>query len=540
MMQDNKTAALSAWAPLSEPLFRALWIAAVISNIGSLLQSVGAAWMMTSLTSSPLMVSLVQTAATLPIFLLVLPAGALADVVDRRRLLLYTEWWMLVAAAALGVLTLMGVATAWVLLALTFMLGLGFALNLPAWQAVIPELVPRPELPSAVALNSVGFNIARAVGPALGGLVVAQAGAGAAFLLNAASFLGVIAVLYYWRRPTRESLLPAERMMRAIRAGLRYVRHTPILRMVLLRTGVFTLFAAGLLALLPLVARDELGLDSAGYGLLLGAFGLGAVLGVLILSKARQRIHRDVLVHGTTLLFAAAMIVTGYVRFFSAACGAMVAAGVAWLMLLSIFNTAIQMAVPSWVRGRVLACYLLVFFAGLAGGGMLCGTAAEWIGIPATLLCAALCMIGGSFLFARSHLAVDEGQDMTPSLHWLAPMTVIEPDPEQGPALVTIEYRIDAKQSSNFIEAMRDMGRIRRRDGAISWYLLSDLADPGRYVETFFVESWAEHLRQHERMTNADRAVEDRIRAFHIEDRPPVVSHLISAYNASAEHRWGF
>ena len=302
----------SAWKPLRQPLFRALWIAAAISNIGTLMQNVGAAWLMTSLAASPLMVALVQTATTLPVFMLALPAGALADVVDRRRVLLFTQGWMLAAAAGLGLLTLLGATTPQVLLALTFILGLGAAMNAPAWQAIVPELVDRAELPAAVALNSVGFNLARAVGPALGGLVVGAAGAGVVFLLNAASFLGVIVVLFYWERPSRKSLLPAERILGAIRTGMRYVRHTPVLRAVLLRAGAFALFGKALLALLPLLARNELGLGAVGYGVLLGAFGAGAIVGAAVLPKMRQRISVDLLAHGAIAVFAAVVIVVAY------------------------------------------------------------------------------------------------------------------------------------------------------------------------------------------------------------------------------------
>ena len=278
----------SAWAPLRRRVFFALWIAALASNLGTWMQNVGAAWLMTSISKSPLMVSLIQTASSLPIFFLALPAGALADIVDRRRLLIFSQVWMMVAAGALGILTLMHATSEWTVLGLSFMLGIGAALNAPAWQAIIPELVPREELAAAVTLNGINFNLARAAGPALGGLMVSSFGAGANFLLNAASFLGVMIVLYEWRRQARPGVLPAERVLGAIRIGIRYVRYAPALRAVLVRTVAFVFGASAMWAVLPLIARYELGLGAAGFGLLLAWFGIGAVIGGAMLSRLTQ------------------------------------------------------------------------------------------------------------------------------------------------------------------------------------------------------------------------------------------------------------
>jgi MFS family permease len=337
----------SAWSPLQHPFFRALWLASVVSNIGTWMQNVGAAWLMTSLTPSPILVALVQAVTSLPVFFAALPAGALADVVDRRRLLLWTQGWMLVAAAMLGVLTLIGRTSPGALLALTFALGLGAAMNAPAWQAIIQELVPLPELPAAVALNSVGFNLARAVGPALGGLVVATAGTGAVFLLNAASFLGVMVVLSRWQRAPRESELPAEHVLGAMQAGMRYVRYAPALQALLVRAGVFILGGSALWALLPLLAQNQLGLDAGGYGVLLGCLGAGAVAGAVLLPRARQRVSADLLVASATVLFAAVMLTLAFLHHIVLLCAAMGMAGVAWMMLTSTFNVAAQTVVPT-------------------------------------------------------------------------------------------------------------------------------------------------------------------------------------------------
>ena len=353
-------APVSAWAPLRTPVLRALWIASVVSNIGTWMHDVGAAWLMTSLTPSPLLVALMQTATSLPIFLLALPGGALADIVDRRRLLLVTQSWMCATAVALGLVTLAGVTTPAVLLALTFALGLGAALNMPAWQATTPEMVPRAQLLAAVALGGVGFNVTRAVGPALGGLIVAVAGSGAVFLLNALTFLGVIGAVYTWRRPPRERRLPPEHVLGAMRAGVRYVRHAPLFRTVLVRTAVFIICGSATWALLPVVGRRDLGLSALGYGVLLGCLGLGAVAGSAVLPRLRARLSVDALVIVATIIFGAATLALAHLRSFPLLSAVMLVAGVAWIALMSSLNVAAQVAILGWVRARALAVYLLL------------------------------------------------------------------------------------------------------------------------------------------------------------------------------------
>src|ERR1700733_9389224 len=348
---------LSAWAPLRQRVFLALWIAALASNLGTWMQNVGAAWLMTSLSPSPLMVSLIQTASSLPIFFLALPAGALADIVDRRKLLIFSQAWMLVAAGALGILTLMGLATEGTVLGLSFMLGIGAALNAPAWQAIIPELVPREELAAAGTLNGINFNLARAAGPALGGLMVASFGAGANFILNAASFLGVMIVLYEWRRQARPGVLPAERVIGAIRVGIRYVRYAPALRAVLVRTVAFVFGASAMWAVLPLIARYELGLGAAGFGLLLAWFGIGAVIGGAMLSRIMQFASHDTIVHGAALLYMAMTAGLAYMHSIVIANLLMALGGAAWVCAFSVLNVAAQLSVPRWVQGRALGVY---------------------------------------------------------------------------------------------------------------------------------------------------------------------------------------
>ena len=517
-----------------------MWLATLVSNMGTFMQSVGAAWLMTSLSTSPAMVALVQAASIFPMFLLSLPAGALADIIDRRRLLLATQAWMMVAAGLLAALTFLGGASPWVLLSFTFLLGLGAAMNAPAWQAIVPELVPRRELAQAISLNSAGFNLARAIGPALGGAIVAAAGAGATFVLNAVSFLGVLIVLYRWQRPVTDTALPAERMVAAIHTGLRYVRHSRGLQAVLWRTGIFILFTSSLWALLPLVVRYEMGGSSADYGILLGCFGAGAVAGAGLLPRMQRHLPVEVLLGGVTLIAAAMIAVTALVPHMAALVVAMVLSGAAWLVVVSLCNVAIQIAVPAWVRARVLAVYMLVFAGGFSAGSAVWGTVATHQSLKAALLWSAGGLGLGLLAAIRYRVNLDDESDLTPSLHWPEPHLILEPRPEQGPVLITMEYLIDPPQSGQFAQAMRALSVIRRRDGAIRWGLFQDTANPGRFLETFIVETWIEHLRQHERMTVADRSIEEKAFSFHAGGERPQVQHLIYAYGRRGRDRKKF
>ncbi|HYT25397.1 MAG TPA: MFS transporter, partial [Actinomycetota bacterium] len=503
-----------------------LWIAALASNVGYWMQNVGAVWLMTRLSSSAVLVALVQTATSLPVMLVGLPAGALADVVDRRRLLLVTQTWMLASAAALALLTLAGLATPWLVLAFTFLLGLGNAVNAPAWQAVIPELVGPEQTSAAVALNSVQFNIGRALGPALGGLLVAVAGPEAVFALNALSFLGVIFVLWRWRRPEQDVIGGGERVLGAIGSGLRYLRHAPPLRAVLYRTSLFILPASALWALLPLVATRELGLGATGYGVLLGGLGAGSIGGAAILPKVRSRFPIDLRLVAGTLLLAGALLVLALVRSVPPVFAAMLAAGLAWVSVLTSFNVATRAAVPRWVQARALAVYLLVFQGGLALGSLVWGLAAARLGDTGALLLAVAALLAGLVGTLRWRLQAIGTFDLSPSVR-PEPEVAVEPEPDDGPVLVLVEYRIAPSRAEEFAVAMRALRRVRRRDGAYRWGFWADVVDPSRYVETFVVRSWAEHLRQHERFTVEDLLVRDRVQSFHVGEEPPAVSHLV-------------
>ncbi|HEY1272122.1 MAG TPA: MFS transporter [Terriglobales bacterium] len=392
---------LSPWAPLREPLFRSLWTAAVISYTGTWMQNVGAGWLMTSMTMSPLKVGLVQAAATLPVFLVILPAGALADLVDRRRLLLIAQSWMVLASATLGVLTLLKLVTPSSLLLFTFLLGLGAVLNDPAWQAITPEIVSREQHASGVALNSAGFNVARAVGPALGGIIVGAAGCGVTFLLNALSFFGVILFLYHWKRPSPERV-ETGRVFDALRAGVGYVRRSPVVRSVLIRTGAFSVAASAVWALLPIIARPH---GPTGYGLLLGFFGSGALLGATVLPRLRQRFSVDGVVAFAILTFAVATFSAGRVLQFGPLCLVMFVGGVAWIAILACLNVAAQTMCPDWVRARALSMYLLVLQGGMAVGSAAWGALATRVGVPTALLCSALALVLGMSTIRRHRLS---------------------------------------------------------------------------------------------------------------------------------------
>lgn len=394
----------TAWAPLAEPVFRSLWIAAVVSYSGTWMQNVGAGWLMTQLSDSPLMVSLVQAASAIPVFVAVLPAGALADMVDRRRLLLFTQSWMIVAALALGVLTLFHAVGPWPLLAFTFLLGIGAVMNDPAWQAITPDVVSPAQHGSAVALNSAGFNVARAVGPVLGGIVVASAGAGWSFLLNAASFFGVVYFLYNWKCAPREPLA-TNGIIEAIREGFRYVRGAPQVTSVLIRTGAFSFGAASLLALLPVVCQPH---GAQGYGFLLTCFGLGALAGAALLPRLKLQYSVDGLVAGATLLYAGMTFLAGQVHLFNWLCLVLFTAGAAWIGILACFNVVAQTMCPSWMRARALSMYLLVLQGGMAVGSAIWGELAARQGVPAALAWSALAMVVGLSTIRRHRLTAAE------------------------------------------------------------------------------------------------------------------------------------
>jgi len=515
------------WRPLRTPTFRNLLAANVVSDIGAFMQSVGAAWLMLSLGGGPMYVALTQTAATLPFFVLALPAGSIGDIVDRRKLILYTEIWMVVVATVIAVLTIGGLMSPWLLLALTFALSAGDAFETPTWRAILPELVKKEDLAAASALNGIEFNIARATGPALAGALIATVGIGMAFVLNAVSFLGVIGVVARWKRPIRSRTAPVETVSGATVAAIRYVRYSPAIRALMLRAGTAMFFVSALFALLPTLARS-LSDNAIGYGLLLGCFGVGAVLGALTMQRARARWSTEGVVSASVAILGTTIVATGRLHLPIALGVAMLVGGGAWIVFISLISALVQSLAPDWVRARVLAVFMLVFQGSMAVGSAVWGAVGERAGIPAALLWAGLGTIATILLGLVSRLP-DTTADVSPWNHWRLPVILKEMEPglDEGPVLVTVEYVVERQRVADFVKAMRRYERVRRRDGASRWGLFHDTEAPDRYVETFLVNSWAEHLRQHDRQTVADRELEDRLRSYVRGD--PRVRHLIYA-----------
>jgi MFS family permease/quinol monooxygenase YgiN len=528
---DSKPRRLSADAsslsPFRHAAFTVLWVATVISNIGTWMQSAAAAWLMTHLDPDPLSVALVQAAATLPMFMFALPAGALADIVDRRKLLIGTQAATVLLAALFGVLVWLDRVTPLSLLMLTFLIGSCAALIAPAWQSIVPQLVPKQELQPAVALNSVGFNVSRAVGPALAGLIIGGWSLAAPFWINAISTAGVIAALIWWRPPSApERHLPPERLFGAVRAGLRHARFNPHLRATLIRASSFFFVASAYWALLPLVARDQVKGGPALYGILLGIIGAAAVGGALLLPSLKRRLGADGVVLAGTIGTAVAMALYGLSRHPATAIAASVIAGMSWIAVLATINVSAQVALPEWVRGRGLAVFVTVQFGALAMGSILWGQVASLTSLPLAHYLGAAAMIVAIPLLRRWKLQTGASVDLTPSMHWPVPVLSPEMEADHGPVLVTVEYRVPTADRSDFIDAITKIAKVRRRDGAYDWDVYEDAADPGRFLETFLVDSWTEHLRQHDRVTHADKAVEDSIRRFLA--RQPVVTHWLS------------
>jgi MFS family permease len=517
----------SPWAPFSEGFFRALWVAQLVSNMGTWMQNVGAVWLMGSLGGSAFQIALVQTATMLPVFLVGVPAGALADVVDRRRLLMASQALMLAAAAVLAALTAAGHTTPAVLLALTFALGLGTALMLPAWQAIQPALVPRHQFSQAIMLNGVNMNAARALGPAVGGLIVAISGSAAVFAINAMSFLAVLVVIARWRRPPTDTAVPRETLVGAIRAGFRYGLHSPALRGVLLRSLAFCVPVSAVTALLPVLARGPLHLGSGGYGVLLGCFGLGAIVSAVALPRLRSRWRIDTVVAGCIIALVGVLVVLAAVRQTIVVAVVLVIGGAAWTVTLSSFNVAAQGSVPDWVRARGMGLYMLVFQGSFAAGSAGWGAVAE-ASLPLAFGIAAAFLGAGLIGTARWSLSRHEALDLRPSPVWPDPVVVLQPQPGQGPVLVTLEYLVAEERAEDFVRGMRRMERLRRRTGARRWNLFRDPARPDRYLETFFVDSWDEHLRQHSRYTATDQEISEEL--GRLASEPLRVAHYISVY----------
>jgi MFS family permease len=516
------------------PAFTVIWIATVVSNIGTWMYNAASGWLMVSLNPNPLVVSLVQVATSLPMFLFALPAGTLSDIVDKRRFLIALEGATTLVSAIFAALVGFGHATPILLLFFMFLIGAGGALTAPAWQAIVPELVPAQDLMPAVAANSVGINISRAVGPALAGTIIGLLGIAAPFWINAISNLSVIGALLWWRAPRSvTSRLPLERFASAIFTGIRHARHNRHLRATLLRAVAFFAFASAYWALLPLVAHDRLGGGPELYGVLLGAIGAGAVAGAFLLPWSKAHLGPDHTVAAGTIGTAGALALFGLAQGPAVALVASALAGASWIAVLANLNVSAQVALPNWVRGRGLALFVTVFFGTMTLGSAAWGEMASAVGLPlAHFIAAGGALLVLPFSWGRK-LQTGAGADLTPSMHWPAPVVTGEIDGDRGPVLVTVEYRLAAEQDrAALLAALERLSHERRRDGAYDWGVFEDSAERLRYLETFLVESWLEHLRQHERVTNADRLLQERI--HHLLEQSPQVRHFISPLQENA------
>jgi MFS family permease len=526
----------NGFAPLKIPLFRDRWIASTISSVGTWMQDTAGTWLMTSLTASPLLIALMQTAASLPVLLLGLLAGATADIFDRRKLLIFWQTWMLASVGVLAVLTFVGYISPWALLAFTFLLNVGSAMNNPAWQAIVPELVPRELIPDTVSLNAASNNLARAVGPALGGLMVAgfqhvHTGAGSVFFLNALSFAGVIWVLVNWKRiPLFKSALPSERIAASIRSGLRYVRYAPDLQSSLVRAFTYTFFISAIWSLLAVVAKRDLKQGPLGYGILNGSLGLGAVIAATTLHRIRQRFSADQILAASTLYNVVVLLVLAFVRSPSIIIATLVFSGAAWTSTMSTINVSVQLSVPAWVQARALGTYMMTFQGGMVFGSILWGAIAERTSTPIALATAAGGLLVTFPFVRRFHILQGPLPDHTPH-KWKhpAPQLAFETEPTDGPVRISVEYRVPTENYAEFTLAIHQLRGVRLRDGAIRWGIYRDALDPEHLNETFLMESWLDYLRSRERITAADELIRARVRALHHNDVPPKITYQIYA-----------
>ena len=528
----------SGWSPFTSSLYRIVWIAALFLYIGAAMYDIGASWLMTSLAPNPLFVSLITTAATLPIFLFALPSGALSDIFDRRNILIITCVYMLILSVILGILALVDVTTPMILLIFTFALGAGMTMIRTPIIPIMSGLVSSSELPAALTLSAVAGNLGRIVGFTVGGFIVAIVAPWAVFFLNSASFIGMIVVLSRLPKKSQvnqQSSLPPENIIRAIRAQIRYIRYSQASHVLIVRAGLFTLCSSALLSLLPLLAKHHLGLDSTGFGLLLGSFGLGAIIGgIVILPKLRSKVSMESLITGSIGLLSIVIFAMGYIRDFTILCVIMGIGGVAYITIISKFYTIGIKSAPRWIGARVLAVYLLILNGGLAVGSVIWGSMANTLGIQLTLSIASIALGVTILAKKRYNTTLLDDLDFTPSGdHWsLPPELSIDPTQSDNQVLITIDYKIDPKLSNEFENSVRELGRILKSEGMTNWELFQDTKDIGHYIEIRIADTWTDHMRQHERVTKNVQIMEDKIRSL-IKDGPePIVSHYIGKSTA--------
>ena len=534
---DKKGISTIGLSPFKSNLYRMLWVAALFSYVGAAMYDVGASWLMTSIAPNPLFVSLITTATSLPILLFALPSGILSDIFDRRRILVTTSAYMFIISAALGILTLVGLTTTTVLLVFTFALGAGTTLIRTPIIPTMTGLVSKKELPDALTLSALASNLGRVIGPIVAGFIVSAIAPWAVFFINSASFIGMMLILSKLPKSPdissypQQSSLPPENLIRGIRIQIRYIRYSRAAHVLIIRAGLFTVCSSALLSLLPLLAKHDLGLDSIGFGLLLGSFGVGAIIGgTLILPKLRPRASVESLITVSIALLAIVTFTMGYVQFFEIACMIMGLGGIAFITIISEFYTIGVKSAPRWIGARVLAVYLLVLNGGLVVGSLVWGTLANISGIPITLSVASLALAATLIARKRYSSTLLDDLDFTPvSDHWsLPPQSSIDPSQVDNHALITIEYnKIDPKLSDEFQRNVHELGRMLKSEGMAYWELFQDPADKGHYIEIRIADTWTDHMRQHEYVTKNVQDMENRIREL-IKDSPqPIISHFI-------------
>ena len=518
-----------AFTPLREKVFAVLWIATVLGNVGSFMRDIASAWIVTELTTNPAAVAAVQAAATLPVFLFAIPAGVLSDILDRRRFLIAVQCALACVSAMLLALAHTGTLSVASLVALTFAGGVGAALMGPTWQSIVPELVPRRQLKAAVGLNSLGVNIARAIGPALGGLLLAAFGAAFTYGVDLISYACVIAALWWWRRPAAAQNDLSEHFLGAFRAGLRYARASRELHVVLVRAVGYFLFASAMWALMPLVVRQLLGGSAGFYGLMLGAVGVGAIGGALALPRLRQRLSADGLMGLSAAVTAAVMLAMVAQPPQAAVLLLALVLGGGWIVALTTLSSVVQAILPNWVRGRALAVYLTVFNGAMAAGSLGWGLVARGIGLPMTLAASAAGMLAVALWMRRLPLPTGEA-NLDAAHHWPEPAAVAPGSHDRGPVLVQVSYRIRPADRPAFLKALHPVALARRRDGAYAWGVCEHTDDPQQIIEWFFVESWAEHLRQHRRVSHHDADLQQELLQWHSGPDRPLVRHFLALH----------
>ena len=530
----------SGWSPIkNHRVFLVFWLTSIVSSLGLSMHDASASWLMTIQTQSPFLVSLIPAVSSLSIAIFILVGGALSDIFNRKLLFLVVQSWMMIVSGVMGIVTLMDTMTPSLLLIFTFTLGIGLALNMPLVIIISIEMTSLQERQATLTLSSITVNIGRAAGPMLGGIIIASfGGPGVVFLINALTFALMFYVVYKWKRTNTKSDLPPEHVIEAIRTGIRYVIHSRQSQSMFVRASSFIIFGSVIFAILPVLVREDLGLGSVSFGILLGLLGVGAIIGgTIILPLIRRKISYESIVIGSTILLASVLVILGFVRDFNILSIAMLLGGIGWILIISTLHFSMSISVPKWVGPRGLAFYLLLFQTSTTIGSIVWGLVTSYLGIHYAFLLAAIGMIMGLITGLKYKLTADLDIENEPSKHWPSPQVILEPSRESLHVLIEIEYNINPPNLQEFITAIKELSVIRKRDGALRWGLYRDIGDPSVFIETFFVNSWIEHLRQHERITIEDKKIQDKVNSFNKEGNPPMVSHLIAVDLSKRKNR---